>query len=544
MIFIFSELKKEHMKVLLIQPPIEDFYNTNIRTYPLGLMYLAKKVENECDVKIIDFRTNIKPEQKANPFPELNEYYKENLFSPFSLFKGYKRFGASEKEIKRCLETEKPFAVCISSLFSPYSEEALSIAKIAKEIDKSIITIIGGTHPTVLPEFTLKHPYVDYVIRGEGETPFYKLLISLKKGISDDLENIKGVCFKKNGQYVISPINIEEDLNTIPARFFVDPKHYRIGKKRYTFFLTSRGCPFKCSFCGRLPVPYRKKGIDIIENELEQCIRLGIEWIDFEDDMLTYDMSHFKKILKMFSNKGLVLSAMNGIYTGTLKKEIIKDMIHAGFKRLNLSIVDISHPVIKSQKRFDNSAFLEILPYLESSELLLEIHFIIGLPNQRLEHILDTIIFLSSKRCLLGPSAYYLVPGIDHPGSFLDSNFEEKLKYMRSSVLLPINPHISRTDLFTVMKLVRFINFLKNIIDRFGHMHLSEVPKIPQDQPNEPIVKEILKTLIEEKRFIAYNKNKKAFENEKCNNDIIETFFRHMKGHYIKGYRTHAHIEF
>jgi len=85
------------VKTLFIQPPIEDFYDTGIRTYPLGLLYLAEKVKSLCNVKIIDFRTNAKPQSaKTNPFPELSVYSKESLFSPFSLFRKYSRFGSSQ----------------------------------------------------------------------------------------------------------------------------------------------------------------------------------------------------------------------------------------------------------------------------------------------------------------------------------------------------------------------------------------------------------------------------------------------------------------
>jgi len=67
------------LKVLLVQPPVEDFYDTGIRTYPLALLYLATKIKNICDVSIVDLRTDIKPIiLKDNPFPDLKEYYKKS----------------------------------------------------------------------------------------------------------------------------------------------------------------------------------------------------------------------------------------------------------------------------------------------------------------------------------------------------------------------------------------------------------------------------------------------------------------------------------
>lgn len=533
------------MKILFIQPPIEDFYDTGIRTYPLGLLYLAKKVESLADVKIIDFRTYIKPQRvKRNPFPELSEYYKENLYSPFSLFKKYSRFGSSENDIKKQIESEKPDIICISSLFSTYAEEALNIAKIAKEIDRDIVTVLGGTHPTVLPEEVLKNPDVDFVIRGEGETPLYNLISILKNGDLQRLRDINGLCFKSKERFFISPINIESDLNTIPGRSLVDADKYRIGKKRYTFFLISRGCPFRCAFCGRLSVPFRKRSLKTIEEELEECVNLGIEWIDFEDDMLTYDTSHFREALKIFSGKRLILTAMNGIYSETLNKKIINEMMKAGFKRINLSIVDLSSSVLKAQRRFSGNIFFEILPFIESTELLMEVHFILGLPQQSLKHILDTMVFLSGRRCLLGPSAFYVVPKIDACEIVLGSNWKEKLKYMRSSVLKPGNPDLSRTTLFTIMKLSRFINFLKGLADKYGTMDISELNNNNPGGPlNDDIVKEIITTLINEKRFIAYDK-KNTFFYEPCDEQAVKYFFEEIKKMPIKGYKTHSLIKF
>ncbi|HOP85186.1 MAG TPA: cobalamin-dependent protein [Syntrophorhabdaceae bacterium] len=532
------------MKILFIQPPIEDYYDTGIRTYPLGLLYLAKKVESLADVKIIDFRTYIKPKQAKNPFPELSEYYKENLYSPFSLFKKYNRFGSSEEDMKKRIESEKPNIICISSLFSAYAEEALNIARIAKEIDRDIITVLGGTHPTSLPEEVLKNQNVDFVIRGEGETPLYNLIHKLKNGDLHCLRDINGLCFKSKEEFFISPLNIERDLNTIPARNLVNADNYRIGKKRYTFFLISRGCPFRCAFCGRLPVPFRKKSLKTIEEELEECLNLGIEWIDFEDDMLTYDVNHFRETLKIFSGKNLILSAMNGIYSETLNKVIVKEMIEAGFKRINLSIVDLSTSILKIQKRFSSNTFFEILPYLESTELLMEVHFIVGLPQQSLKHILDTMIFLSGRRCLLGPSAFYVVPKIDACEMVLGSNWKEKMKYMRSSVLIPVNPDLSRTTLFTVMKLARFINFLKSLADKYGSMDVSEIKNTPFELSNNNIIKEIFTALINEKRFMAYDKEKKTFVYEPCDEQAVKYFFEEIKKKTVRGYKTNSVITF
>ena len=149
------------MKVLLAQPPIEDFYDTTIRTYPLSLLYLATKIKDICDVSIVDFRSNKKRMLKQHPFPELKPFYRANVYTPFSLFHSYSRFGMDHDEISRIIEAHKPDIVGISSLFTTYAEEALDVARIVKETDERIVTIMGGAHPTLFPGHCLHSPHVD-----------------------------------------------------------------------------------------------------------------------------------------------------------------------------------------------------------------------------------------------------------------------------------------------------------------------------------------------------------------------------------------------
>ena len=107
------------MKVLLIQPPIEDYYDTSIRTYPLSLLYIATKVREICDVSIADLRSNRKPRQIIDhPFPELAPYYRKDRYTPISLFKQYSRFGADLGEIRQRIVFEKPAEVIAGGYYT------------------------------------------------------------------------------------------------------------------------------------------------------------------------------------------------------------------------------------------------------------------------------------------------------------------------------------------------------------------------------------------------------------------------------------------
>ncbi|MEI6154285.1 MAG: cobalamin-dependent protein [Deltaproteobacteria bacterium] len=527
------------MHVLLVQPPIEDFYGTGIRTYPLALLYLAAKIRDICDVSVLDLRTNKTHRiPGGNPFPDLQNYYKEDIYTPLSLFSTYYRFGYVREKIKDTIASYKPDIVGISSLFTTYADEAIEVARICREVDDSIITVAGGTHPTIFPKHILKSPYVDYVIRGEGETPLFELIKSLKTDRTKGIPRIQGVCSKERGRLFLSDIHIESDINLIPDRKYLDPSKYRIGRKNYTFFLTSRGCPFRCAFCGKPPVPYRIRSLSGIEQEISECMDFNIQSIDFEDDMLTLDPAYFTEVLSLFRGKELTLSAMNGIYSETLSTGMLDNMYKAGFRRLNFSLVDINRHVIREEHRFYSTNFLHLIPYLESSPFLVETHFIIGLPDQKPENIIDMLIFLMGKRLLPGPSIFYAAPNTPLFDNFFGNDWERHIKSMRSSFMLPANPLFQRDTTYTLVKLVRFINLVKHLLDQ--DITLKRLSGLPGQLSGkkELLDKHILTEFITNKRLLCYDLRGGTFFDERQDKSVIDRFFKEAKGAVIKGFKT------
>jgi anaerobic magnesium-protoporphyrin IX monomethyl ester cyclase len=526
------------VKVLLIQPPIEDFYDTSIRTYPLGLLYIATRVAEIADVSILDARTGRSQRLKESPFPELEPYYQKDVFTPFSFFSDYKRFGLNAAEIGQAIGTVNPEVIGISAMCSAYEQQALEVARIAHEVNRNVVTVMGGIHATLFPERLLSSPHIDYCIRGEGETPFYRLTEMLYGRSNEEAKDIEGVCYKEDGQQHISEINIEKEIDITPDRSLLSAGRYRIGKRKYAFLLTSRGCPFGCEFCGKPPAPFRKRSLTSIENEIDECIRFGIEAIDFEDDMLNLDKRSFDDLCRMLAGKELTLSAMNGIYPGTIDVPALRLMHQAGFGRLNFSLVDVSSSVLANQKRKVHHAFLDLLPYLEMSPFLVEVHFIIGLPGQSPADLIDTMVFLMSRKLLLGPSIFYIAPGSPIFQQYQREGNTVPLKYMRSSSMLPINPMFPRTLTFTAVKLARFINFVKDLIDREpGITRLSDMfncGRIAQD----PKAERIIESFLTEKKLICYDLNLENFTEEPHDCDFIRAFFEKARGCRIRGFKT------
>ncbi|MCX7990911.1 MAG: B12-binding domain-containing radical SAM protein [Proteobacteria bacterium] len=524
------------MRVLLIQPPISDFYDTKIRTYPLGLLYLGSRIKDIAEVKLLDLRTGYKPKIIEDIFfSELKEFYRDNRLSPFTFFSRYYYFGIDKSLISKKIAEFKPDMVCISSLFSTYFYDVIDIAKEVKKINKDIIVVSGGNHPTIFPEKVLRYKEIDFVIRGEGETPLNQLIKAIRN--KNGFDEIKGLCYKKDDKLILSPPNIEEDINILPERTLLDSSRYRIGKSKYAFMITTRGCPKRCNFCGRPDLPFRKIDLKIIEKDMENCHSSGVTHIDFEDDMLTFDKTNFKKVLEISADYNFTISAMNGIYPENLDKDILDKMYRAGFRRLNISLVDISEKVIKNQNRFKMN-LTGLIKLLENSEFMTEVHFIIGLPSQKEEDVLDTLIFLMEHRCLPAPSIFYLAPG-----SKIYNDYQKKeeidLRALRSSYMFEISGDFTRKKIYTFLLVSRFINFVKKNIDRNPHMNnLSELSDISEEY------KYLLELLYKEKKFFFIDTHTNMLIEEPVEKDLIELFFKKSKNRFIKGFKSHKRIIF
>jgi hypothetical protein len=241
----------------------------------------------------------------------------------------------------------------------------------------------------------------------------------------------------------------------------------------------------------------------------------------------------------MLTGRGFTLSAMNGIYPGNMDVPLLRLMFDAGFRRLNFSLVDVSESVLRTQKRAAHQSFLRLLPFLETSPFLVEVHFIIGLPGQDPQNLLDTMLFLMDKRLLLGPSIFYLAPGSPFHRD-LTGRDEETVPFrsMRSSVMLPFNPLFPRNVSFTFVKLVRFINYVKQVLDNNAAItRMSDLPDA-RDLSKDPRKRTVMETLVREKRFVFYDTKTSCFRDEPVDAALVDAFFVHAAGSTIKGYRT------
>jgi radical SAM superfamily enzyme YgiQ (UPF0313 family) len=461
------------MKVLLIQPPVQDFYDTDVRLQPIGLCYLKAAVRKHLsDVEVIikDYHGGCGRRTVAVPkeLRYLTDYYSVADKSPFSTFHQYYHFGKPFDEIEGEIAELRPDVVGISSLFTPYYREVLEVAaRVRKRLNVPVI--VGGSHASAVPESILSSPNVDYVIRGEGEKPFVEFLKYLKG--EQGIERVPNLTYKSRGETILNPVRDNFPIEELSIPDFSDfsPTSYALAGKTMTFMITSRSCPHKCSFCSvhtTFGHNYRRRSLESALEEIELRYRQDYRVIDFEDDNLTYYKSTFKELCRRliahFPNREMEFVAMNGISYLSLDEELLELMFQAGFSQLNLALVSSDKTVRETTKRPHTlEAYLKVVHKAVQLGFKIVSYQILGLPNESLDSMIQTLAFNARLPLLLGASPFYRTPASPIARG-LDLTDKDYVK-ARLTAMAVETDEFRREDIYTLFITTRIINFLKGL---------------------------------------------------------------------------------
>ncbi len=464
--------------ILLIQPPIRDFYLTAKRTIPYGLACIASSlIHSGFSVEILDCLATSRSKKIALPdeMSYLKEYYARQDVSPFALFHHFKHFGYSFQHIGEAVRRSGAFLVGISSLFTAYSEEALKTARVVKERHPQCVVVMGGHHPTEMPEEVMRCEAVDYVLRGEGEASMPALARALRSRSS--LEDVPGLVFRtpRGGIETREPVYAHQlDLHPFPASHLIDHRFYRRSGKGSAVVMASRGCPMRCSYCsvGAMSgIPYRRRSLDSVLREIDKAITdHDAGFIDFEDENISMEKEWFLDLLEAvkerYGARGIELRAMNGLFPPSLDKRVIRAMKDAGFKTLNLSLGTASPEQAKRFRRPRvREAFDEALHYAEQCGLDAVGYIIVGAPGQEAQESVVDLVYLARRRVLAGVSVYYPSPGSEDYAKCRREGILPGQRSLLRSTAIPISDSTTRKDSVTLLRLSRILNFMKSLID-------------------------------------------------------------------------------
>jgi anaerobic magnesium-protoporphyrin IX monomethyl ester cyclase len=275
-----------------------------------------------------------------------------------------------------------------------------AIIDIVKKINPGSKVVLGGPHVNIYPGETINLEGVDFLVLGEGEIRFAELLDNLEN--SNRLREIDGLVFKDlQGQMVFtgSPgIIPEEVLDTLPfpARQLTPYRRYSslLAKRTpVTTMITSRGCPYKCSFCNRphLGKKFRALSPRRVVEEFEACLALGIHEFLIYDDTFTVRKERVKEICRLLIRKKLDVGFDIRARVDTLDEEMLALLKRAGCRGIHYGIEAGTQKILSVLKKgIDLHQAKEVFALTKKYRMQTLAYFMIGAPGETAEDIEKT----------------------------------------------------------------------------------------------------------------------------------------------------------
>lgn len=467
--------------ILLIQPPIQDFYLTAKRTLPYGLASIAASLRKAgFTVDICDGLATTKSRIISWPreMEFLRPYYGQPDGSPFGLFHHFRHFGYSVDHIARQAKASGAFLIGISSLFSAYSDVALATAAAVKKVCPKVPIVLGGHHPTAMPRAVMRDTAVDFILRGDGEVGLPALARALSKKLP--LDKVPGLVRRTGaGRLAVAPPAVVEKLDDLPLPAFdlIGWRHYQRSGLGSMALTATRGCPMRCTYCAVNAATYhgfRQRSISSVMAEIKAAFDLmPMGFIDFEDEHICTDKQWMLALMTQIAHElgrwRPELRAMNGLYAPDLDAQLLQSMQTAGFKTLNLALITTAAPQLKRFGRPDITGDLDrVLSLARQKGMRCVAYLIVAGPEQDPHQSLRDLCHLAQRRVLAGVSVFYPAPGsADFSWCRRYNMLPADLTLMRSTAL-PLAHRTDRTQTVTLLRLGRVLNFMKHLLD-LGH---------------------------------------------------------------------------
>jgi radical SAM superfamily enzyme YgiQ (UPF0313 family) len=370
-------------KRLLLAYPNMRWHKNDIVTLwdlePTTLLLLAAMVKNIVDVKIVDAQ-----------FADL-----------------------SQKEFQEEIRAYQPDYVGLSLLTSEYEAALYLGARLIKEVDSGITVIAGGVHVTTMPDHVLEScNSIDYCVVGEGEYVLHNLLQFLQQS---GPQPAIGLAFRQNGQLIVQHQAIVDDLAKLPWPDYdlVDFAAYINRPQRsftsnyppeypYIRIITTRGCPFGCTFCQVETIAgkrVRTRDPEDVVNELFYLKeKFGIRSIIFdEDNLLMGENNYAQRLFQTMIDRRLNLKWIAGSFALFLITDgLLNLMKESGCVGMNVAIESGNERVLKEIVRKPIKNLQEIPAIIEKVKnkgIYCIANFIIGFPSETWDEIRETLAF-------------------------------------------------------------------------------------------------------------------------------------------------------
>lgn len=391
------------MRALLVNPWIYDFKAFDFWMKPIGLLYIASILREEgIEVDFIDLLDRYHPVflKRVDKRPKVDEYgrgkfYYEEIKKPeifSSIPRRYKRYGMPVEVFLEILDTvREPDIILLTSIMTYWYLGVWETIRILKKRFKGVPIILGGIYPSLVPQHA-QLSGADMVVVGVGEENFFKALREL-----DILKQGRGFSFSQ-----------------IPFPSFDLYSHLD-----YICILTSRGCPFRCTYCA-VPTLYNKftiRDADSLLREIEFYHEvLKVKDIAFYDDALFLN-PHLSELLNRLIDKGwkVRFHTPNGLFPRFITKELAFKLYKSGFETIYLSLetIDPKRQRLTGDK-VKTEEFLRAVAFLKEAGFKsdkIHTYLMMGLPGQPVEEVKESINFVNSLGIRIHLSEFSPIPG-------------------------------------------------------------------------------------------------------------------------------------
>ena len=387
------------MKILFVNPDLGGPYkDSSIYMPPIGLLYVATVARDAGhEVRVIDVAVDGSP---------------------------------SDAQIA---DADLVGIGCLSSQFN----YALGLAERAKAAGK--IVVMGGPHPTFQAEEILSTGLADYIVRAEGEYKFRELAAAIEQnGRRLDPSNILGISWRDAEGHVRHnpPRPFIENIDELPVpdRGLLNIEAYKATKLEKTHsattLVTSRGCPFDCSFCVSTRMTGRRwrwRSAESVVDEVQMLRdRYGFTGVFFVDDNLSVDIARIERLCSMMIERKLGMRwwCMSRADTIVRNERVVARMAQAGCGTIFLGLESASDDVLKTfNKKSTTDTGARAVRILHKHGIRSQGSFILGAPEEKIRDMRRTIEF--AKR--LNPKVGQFSLLTPFPGSALWDRLADRI---------------------------------------------------------------------------------------------------------------------
>ena len=363
-------------KIILLSPPYIDLYGklnkAAGRYFPLGLGYIASFLRKYGSHSVQIYE----PEAQALSYTDLEKIIRDNAPDVVGL-----------------------------TCSTPNFFRAIRLARAVKNNSEAKI-IIGGVHASALPEFIAENypELIDCVVVGEGEITMLELVGAYEN--NESIEEIKGIVYRSGNKTIRSqtrPFIDELDSIPFPARDLIPqklfmPNLHNARHRNCSTLLTSRGCPFNCSFCASRIVSGRKHRIHSAEYVLEEMQMLKTDFhvkqLLITDDTFTINHERLEKICRGMIDKKLGLEWFCFSQVTAVNREMLSIMKKAGCYKIGFGIESGNEEILKTMgKPIKPEKALEAVRLANKTGMKTQAFYIFGTPGETKQQMEETIQF-------------------------------------------------------------------------------------------------------------------------------------------------------